>query len=922
MPPRRSAHREDPTFSPSGPRYSLDPESPVRRSSRLGSEGFTPIKEFSLRAQTPDARQLHDTLRAASESPTKARPGSRLDNSTHSSATPSPPVQRTISTTSTPNAPSLNPAIATTESSPLEQTDRGFSFFRYPRLSNIVGFGNHNRDSSVLSSRQHDDTFDNESVISWRIERELHRDDIQRKQREEFNTEELQEEEEDEEFAAETSQGQTIRAPPRRLSGLVWPNDATNTPERPESPKVRSAAARTIISAKVEPDESDESRESSVKPAGREGKAPLVDMPRAPPKSTQKKESRGQIPWSLVAIAMLIPVATIAVYFFSDKLTPSSNPFARRSATYAPLNETENRIISQLTGEVDRLEVQLSSMSRDVHRLGSEQRRVVEQITAVQPVSETIAKINFLSLGLGARVDSMLTSPSIGIRRTFMRRVSENIFGSKLPRPNPPEIALQPWEDVGDCWCAAPGKNGQAQLGVQLGQRAVLDEVVVEHIPFGASPRPDLAPREMELWVRFKPHHGKPGAPSTTETPITSTSGKTGWFGRTSSSQSSSPASSQTPSPPLSLSSLLKMIMTTLRNAYPGEPESAYSDDRLLGPSFFRVGKWEYDQTAESVQHFALDAVVDVPMLRVDKAVVRVNSNWGGNHTCLYRVKLHGHLKCLIDDLSGDFEVSDTTDTSTAAIIFIHAVLTAQCLLFSVRAEQRLSMARNAQPAKTQPQTQTQISSSSSSNQKAKPRQKQKQKHTITLPRNGVIALPATNLLSRVASPPLGVDDGVVTLTDAHATYIMHISDYGRVDAGLAHLEGVLQQSFHCYYHHPQNLGYGAAVKGGQVTVFTNRETLKERVGEQLCKRRKGSLLFSLFSGGAPVRWSRWSPMEGDAEAEADACDGAWLEIDSAGDWHRPKRVQMQVQVQYVQHTAGYNVVDAGVVDVWAEHEL
>lgn len=502
-----------------------------------------------------------------------------------------------------------------------------------------------------MSTPRREDTFDNESVISWRLERELHRDDIQRKEGEEFDTEELEVEEE---FDAETSQGQTIRAPPRRLSGLTWANDTndttntTDTSDGPESPEVRTAAARTVISAKAEPNESDESRESSVKPTARVVMSPPVDRPRAPPKLTGKKESRGQnIPWLLVAIAILIPVAAVAVYFFSDRLTPPSNPFARRPERYTPLNETEGRIITQLTGEVDKLEVQLSSMSRDVHRLSSEQRRVVEQITAVQPVTETISKINFLSLGLGARVDPLLTSPSIGVRRTFMRRMSEKAFGSKLPRPNPPEVALQPWEDIADCWCGAPGNSGQAQLGVQLGQRVVLNEVVVEHIPFGASPRPDLAPKDMELWARFKPYYGNPAAATTaSETPITSTSGKTGWFGRMSSSQSPSPSSSssQASSTPPSLSSLLEIIMTTLHNAYPSEPKSAYSDDRLLGPSFFRLGKWEYDQTAESVQHFALDAVVDLPMLRVDEVVIRVNSNWGANHTCLYRVKLHGHL--------------------------------------------------------------------------------------------------------------------------------------------------------------------------------------------------------------------------------------------------------------------------------------
>lgn len=85
--------------------------------------------------------------------------------------------------------------------------------------------------------------------------------------------------------------------------------------------------------------------------------------------------------------------------------------------------------------------------------------------------------------------------------------------------------------------------------------------------------------------------------------------------------------------------------MDTLRQAYPREPETAYSDDPLLGPSFYRVGRWQYDINGENhVQRFSLDAVIDIPALRVDKVVFRVKSNWGAENTCLYRLRLYGHL--------------------------------------------------------------------------------------------------------------------------------------------------------------------------------------------------------------------------------------------------------------------------------------
>jgi hypothetical protein len=76
---------------------------------------------------------------------------------------------------------------------------------------------------------------------------------------------------------------------------------------------------------------------------------------------------------------------------------------------------------------------------------------------------------------------------------------------------------------------------------------------------------------------------------------------------------------------------------------YPDEPDEAFSYYPQLGPSFFRLGKWEYDLDAEqNIQRFKLDAVINIPGLRVQRVAVRTVSNWGGPFTCLYRVRLHG----------------------------------------------------------------------------------------------------------------------------------------------------------------------------------------------------------------------------------------------------------------------------------------
>lgn len=642
----------------------------MRRSKRLESASPSSTPSFVLRATTPDARQLHNTLRAASESPSKERRDMRARGSIHSSVTPSPPVQRTISSTSTPAPPSLNPAI-TTENENLEQhTDRGFSFFRYPRLPSI-GFGR-KATSIVLSSPQGEDSAlnDNASVISWQLERELHRDNLQR----------TKPEPETSSYGLPPREGRNIRKPPRRLSGLTWTNDTTHSAdnnthydddvkddeeeeekkeeeeEEEEADKssevsaVRTAPARTVISTNVARDSADESVTGSSRPPTADQPAP-IDKPRRPPlyrEQQQEKMKETRWPMFLLMMTLFVTIFTITTYFLTGYMG-SADLFSQQPGHHYPtLNATERNIVSQISKGMAQLENEISVVSKDVVRLRHEQEKVVEQLPMVRPILEIEPRINFFSLGLGTRVDRKLTSPSVGIRRTLPRRLYESLGGKRLPQPNPPETALEAWNDVGDCWCAAPSKTGQGQLqlALQLGQRAILDEVVIEHISASASPDPSVAPREMELWAQFKPFRGQQPAKATeTETAFTgdSLNKKTGWFGLFHSSTASSSSSSSKPFPS-SLSSVLDSILKTLHQAYPSEPENAYANDRLLGPTYFRLGKWEYDRTGSAIQHFALDALIDYPMLRVDKVVVRVKSNWGGNHTCLYRIKVHGHV--------------------------------------------------------------------------------------------------------------------------------------------------------------------------------------------------------------------------------------------------------------------------------------
>lgn len=317
--------------------------------------------------------------------------------------------------------------------------------------------------------------------------------------------------------------------------------------------------------------------------------------------------------------------------------------------------------IGKLGDTVSSLAEQLESLQTLVERMAHQSAvtTVVEPATRQKKEDEehrarAPAKINFLTVGNGAVVDPLATSPTAGRRRPFLHRVLlyMNLFRPRTP--NGPLAALTGWEDMGDCWCSAP-RAGMSQLSILLGRPIVPEEVVVEHIPKGAAIDPGVAPRQMELWARFRHYGGDNTAKSNSRDRASSSSSSSSssslisrMFTSSLSSRSSSGDEQQEDSPrPVYFGqmTLRETLMETLHLAYPNEPDSAYSDDELLDPSFFRIGKWEYDIDADDhVQRFGLDVVVDVPAFRVDKVVLRVKSNWGAPETCLYRVRLHGHL--------------------------------------------------------------------------------------------------------------------------------------------------------------------------------------------------------------------------------------------------------------------------------------
>lgn len=200
-------------------------------------------------------------------------------------------------------------------------------------------------------------------------------------------------------------------------------------------------------------------------------------------------------------------------------------------------------------------------------------------------------KINYAAPGLGASIITGITSPTYAPDLSTTKRVLQRLLSM---RHNSPTFALTKWDEPGECWCAAPDEDGtgKAQLGIQLAEPISPTQLTIEHLPRAAAPGKDIqsAPQYIELWV-----------------------------------EDSDPAIE--------------------RFTVPGaqcEP----------GPEGWEcLGKVRYDISGSNhVQTFVLDGKVQSP---VDKVMVRVTSNHGADHTCLYRVRISGTGLRQVDD-AGD----------------------------------------------------------------------------------------------------------------------------------------------------------------------------------------------------------------------------------------------------------------------------
>ena len=207
---------------------------------------------------------------------------------------------------------------------------------------------------------------------------------------------------------------------------------------------------------------------------------------------------------------------------------------------------------------------------------------------------EALRSFNFFSASGGARIDPRVTSPTATrTQKTWMAKAWANInpLGSAK---RPPIEALMKWDEASECWCGSPEwTDGPVNIGVLTNHQIYPERLIIEHVPALSTLDVAAAPRIVEIWADAG------SAKRATE-----------------------------------LTEILN------QRYHSGDLFNCSSQPKQ---EFVCIGKGEYDiHHHNHVQIIPITWLVEEVGLATNRMVIRVNANWGADHTCIYRLRMAG----------------------------------------------------------------------------------------------------------------------------------------------------------------------------------------------------------------------------------------------------------------------------------------